>query len=374
MASSAAGAPPALVPRRAATRGSRATRWAAQPSTRRHWGNWGDSSRPASLVFVGSGGRRATTAKRTGAAAPPTPRTAEAEWSSDEDEGGDEVGGALLLPMQSSFGSLPSSPHPACPSTSTPSSRTVFASFASNFQLPAFPLRAYEDLFVAVCLAPDCSLRLMAASALFPSVACPETCPSLCPTQLSVSRLPDPSEEARKKLKAALDLPSSSLDTPAMHEFANPRVAALDKLLGLLSAALETFNSSPSLSASGASASKLVNSNGAYAELMGEYDVEKLKDFFMKRPWEVAIRLLQFVRVALRVQDAWVRDEELPEEQRTRGAVLRAAVSELGPVFVKVKEHGDWKNARGARREGHVRGSERNRRNAFNVAGGGGRR
>jgi len=75
--------------------------------------------------------------------------------------------------------------------------------------------------------------------------------------------------------------------------------------------------------------------HGVYAELAGEYDAAKLKQFFAERPWEVALRLLEMAQLALNVRNVWLSEEELPQEQRTRGAVLRAAVSQLGPVFVK---------------------------------------
>jgi len=132
----------------------------------------------------------------------------------------------------------------------------------------------------------------------------------------------DEQEEARKRLEAAYAMASKS-ETP------------LEKLLELLTAMVSSMQGSSSQDA-GATAGEVPPANsGAYAELAGEYDVEKLKVFFQKRPWEVALRLLEFVKLALRIQKAWTSEEEVLPEKRLRGGVLRAAVSELGPVFVK---------------------------------------
>ena len=46
-------------------------------------------------------------------------------------------------------------------------------------------------------------------------------------------------------------------------------------------------------------------------------------------------RLAKITVVALNVYGVWRSQEARPAEQRTRGAVLRAALTELGPVFVK---------------------------------------
>lgn len=44
---------------------------------------------------------------------------------------------------------------------------------------------------------------------------------------------------------------------------------------------------------------------------------------------------LTFLALSNQVNSCWQREESLPLEQRTRGAVLREEISKLGPVFVK---------------------------------------
>lgn len=73
-----------------------------------------------------------------------------------------------------------------------------------------------------------------------------------------------------------------------------------------------------------------------YLEVAGEYDAEKLSAFFSKRPMEVARRLFQATSVLTKAWRVWQAEEALDEAQRTRGKVLCDALSELGPVFVKV--------------------------------------
>ena len=75
--------------------------------------------------------------------------------------------------------------------------------------------------------------------------------------------------------------------------------------------------------------------DGAYGVLRGEYDFEKLQAFFARRPWEVAGRFGSFLTAVARVAQAWTSQETWPAEQRTRGAVLRNALSNLGAVSVK---------------------------------------
>ena len=58
--------------------------------------------------------------------------------------------------------------------------------------------------------------------------------------------------------------------------------------------------------------------------------------FFSKRPQLVAARLLTITRVLNRIQREWDRQESLPLAERTRGAVVREELSNLGPCFVKI--------------------------------------
>ena len=71
-------------------------------------------------------------------------------------------------------------------------------------------------------------------------------------------------------------------------------------------------------------------------ELRGEFDKAKLESFFKRRPGQVAARLAAVLRVAARLIRLWRREDSLPPEQRTRSEQLRAALSGLGPVFVKI--------------------------------------
>ena len=76
--------------------------------------------------------------------------------------------------------------------------------------------------------------------------------------------------------------------------------------------------------------------DAAFEVLRGRFDKEKLRAFFKSRPGQIATRLAAVLRVGLRVFRLWRKEERLPAEQRTRGDVLRAALSGLGPVFVKI--------------------------------------
>ena len=71
-------------------------------------------------------------------------------------------------------------------------------------------------------------------------------------------------------------------------------------------------------------------------ELRGEFDKTKLENFFKRRPGQVAARLAAVLRVAARMIRLWKKEDSLPPEERTRSDRLRAALSGLGPVFVKI--------------------------------------
>jgi len=73
-----------------------------------------------------------------------------------------------------------------------------------------------------------------------------------------------------------------------------------------------------------------------YDALRGTFDKPKLLRFFRRRPLQVAGRLAKLVRVGRRLIRSWKKQETLPVEKRTRGAELRAALTSLGPVFVKI--------------------------------------
>ena len=72
------------------------------------------------------------------------------------------------------------------------------------------------------------------------------------------------------------------------------------------------------------------------AFLEGKFDIPKLMVFFQRRPWAVAARLGQLLRVCATVIRSWQADEGLPESQRTRGLALVRGLNEMGPVFVKM--------------------------------------
>ena len=73
-----------------------------------------------------------------------------------------------------------------------------------------------------------------------------------------------------------------------------------------------------------------------YEGLRGRFDRDKILGFFAKRPWTVAGRLSHCLNVFLTTKDAWEAQESIPEDQRTRGATLNAAIAGLGPVSVNV--------------------------------------
>ena len=72
------------------------------------------------------------------------------------------------------------------------------------------------------------------------------------------------------------------------------------------------------------------------AYLDGRFDLPKLMTFFQRRPWAVAGRLGQLLKVSAAVVRAWQADEGVPEGQRTRGQALVRGLNEMGPVFVKM--------------------------------------
>eukprot|EP00873_Tetraselmis_striata_P030003 jgi/Tetstr1/450267/TSEL_037303.t1 len=132
---------------------------------------------------------------------------------------------------------------------------------------------------------------------------------------------------ARERLEAAYKLPAPTTSGNA----------AVDTLIGALIAAFSLLqrNAAAGHAQVPAPDAPSASYHGVYSELAGEYDSAKLQRFFKERPWEVALRLLEMTQLALSVRNVWLAEEELPAEQRTRGAVLRAAISQLGPVFVK---------------------------------------
>jgi predicted unusual protein kinase regulating ubiquinone biosynthesis (AarF/ABC1/UbiB family) len=66
------------------------------------------------------------------------------------------------------------------------------------------------------------------------------------------------------------------------------------------------------------------------------FNRSELIRFFSRRPQVVAARLLRITRVLNRLQKEWERQEALPLEERTRGALVRKELSDLGPCFVKI--------------------------------------
>jgi len=73
-----------------------------------------------------------------------------------------------------------------------------------------------------------------------------------------------------------------------------------------------------------------------YEVLRGEYDREKLVQFFLQRPGALLGRLLAFAKSLYKVRSDWVAEDALPAENRTRGARLRKELAMLGPVAVKL--------------------------------------
>lgn len=73
-----------------------------------------------------------------------------------------------------------------------------------------------------------------------------------------------------------------------------------------------------------------------YDGLPRRFDRDILLDFFSSRPAEIAWRWSEILQELWPTWDNWHREESLPAEQRTRGAMLRTALSRLGPVFLKI--------------------------------------
>jgi len=72
---------------------------------------------------------------------------------------------------------------------------------------------------------------------------------------------------------------------------------------------------------------------GEFEELLrGGFSKEKLTAFFIRRPHLVARRIGEIATVFLPVRDVWQK----PGHEAERGESLRRALSQLGPVFVKV--------------------------------------
>ena len=72
-----------------------------------------------------------------------------------------------------------------------------------------------------------------------------------------------------------------------------------------------------------------------YESLRGPYDRDKLIGFFATRPLDLAARAVDFSRAYSRIAKAWAGQDDLPVDQRTRGAKLREELAALGPVAVK---------------------------------------
>jgi len=74
----------------------------------------------------------------------------------------------------------------------------------------------------------------------------------------------------------------------------------------------------------------------AYDELPSDFNRQRLLDFFSSRPLEVVRRGAEIARELGAVWKLWETEEDLPPQERTRGAVLRDTLARLGPVFVKI--------------------------------------
>ena len=66
-----------------------------------------------------------------------------------------------------------------------------------------------------------------------------------------------------------------------------------------------------------------------YEGLRGRFDRDKILGFLAKRPWTVAGRLGHVLGIFLDTKNAWESQESIPEDQRTRGATLNAAIAGL---------------------------------------------
>jgi len=73
-----------------------------------------------------------------------------------------------------------------------------------------------------------------------------------------------------------------------------------------------------------------------YHSLPRYFDRKHLLNFFKARPLELMSRWADILGKLGPAYSKWQAEEDLPVEQHTRGAVLRDALSDLGPIFVKI--------------------------------------
>ena len=71
-------------------------------------------------------------------------------------------------------------------------------------------------------------------------------------------------------------------------------------------------------------------------ELVKGYTREKLIAFGKRRPLAIAGRVAAFTAAFLKVRAVWEAQAELPDEERTRGDILRDEITRLGPVATKL--------------------------------------
>lgn len=81
---------------------------------------------------------------------------------------------------------------------------------------------------------------------------------------------------------------------------------------------------------------KSLGGRSDYESLPRHFDKDRLWAFFDQRRPELAARWAEIVSVLGPAWLTWRREEELPEDQRTRGRVLCDGLAQLGPVFVKI--------------------------------------
>ena len=67
----------------------------------------------------------------------------------------------------------------------------------------------------------------------------------------------------------------------------------------------------------------------------GNYDRELARLYFEKRPATVLQKFAKMTQVLIKVLLEWRKQEAWPEDLRTRGKILRKAVNDLGPAFIK---------------------------------------
>ena len=67
----------------------------------------------------------------------------------------------------------------------------------------------------------------------------------------------------------------------------------------------------------------------------GNYNRELARLYFEKRPVTVMGKFAKMMQVGLKVLYEWKKQERLPQDERTRGRILRKAINELGPAFIK---------------------------------------